>query len=497
MHDAVGERHGLKRSFVGAGRLWFDGYGNSRVEFCGCGEEALGNCESRRGMANTAGVSRRAFVRDGVGAAGAVALGTALGTRMAPAEVSATSVDGAPPAIAALPVLSGQARPFTNAERQARLERAQRLMADAKMDAMVLANNTSSSVYFADLRLFGGERLWALVIPARTKPFLVCPAFEEGRAREVMSAGPLGRDADVLVWQEDESPYETLAKGLKDRGLALGTIGLDENMKFVFADGIRAANPQVKMVSATPVTAGCRMIKDPHEIECMRLACRATLLVYRAVAQSVREGMTTADVRGLIAAAYRRVGFEGEASLNIDEFTAQPHGSRQPQTLRAGSILMMDDGCLVEGYNSDITRTFVLGKPTDKMRAVFEVVKRAQTAALGAARPGVAAADVDAAARKVIVDAGYGPGFTYFTHRVGHGIGMDGHEWPYFVKNNMFGWDLAPRLKAGMTLSDEPGVYIKGEFGVRLEDELLVTDSGAELLTPQSPSLDDPFGGVQ
>ena len=370
-------------------------------------------------------------------------------------------------------------------------------MAAEKIDAIVLANGTNSSVYFADLRLNGGERLWALIIPARARPFLVCPAFEEGRARELLAAGPLGKDAEVLVWQEDESPYATLGKGLHDRGLSAATVGLDENMKFVFADGIRAANPHLTIVSATPVTAGCRMIKDAHEIECMRLACRATLLVYRAVAQSLKEGMTSADVRGLIAAAYHRVGFEGEASLNIDEFTALPHGSRQPQTLREGSILMLDDGCLVEGYGSDITRTFVLGKPTDKMRAVFDLVKRAQTAALEAARPGVLLADVDAAARKVIVDGGYGPGFTYFTHRVGHGIGMDGHEWPYFVKNNMFGWDLAPRLKAGMTLSDEPGVYIKGQFGIRLEDELLVKEKSAELLTPQSPSLDEPFGNVE
>jgi Xaa-Pro dipeptidase len=424
-----------------------------------------------------------------VGAAGAVALNARVTTAgTSPAE---------PPAIAALPVLAGQARPFTNAERQARIERAKELMAAAKIDAIVLANSTNSSVYFADLRLNGGERLWALVIPARAKPFLVCPAFEEGRARETLASGPLGRDADVLTWQEDESPYETLGRGLKDRGLASATVGLDEDMKFVFADGIRTASPHLNIVSATPVTAGCRMIKDAHEIECMRLACRATLLVYRAVALSVKVGMTTADVRGLVAAAYRRVGFDGEASLNIDQFTAQPHGSRQPQMLREGSILMLDDGCLVEGYCSDITRTFVLGKPTGKMKAVFDLVKHAQSAALQAARPGMLLADVDAAARKVIVNGGYGPGFTYFTHRVGHGIGMDGHEWPYFVKNNMFGWDFAPHLKPGMTLSDEPGVYIKGEFGVRLEDELLVTETGAELLTPQSPSLDDPFANLE
>ena len=157
---------------------------------------------------------------------------------------------------------------------------------------------------------------------------------------------------------------------------------------------------------------------------------------------------------------------------------------------------MLDDGCVVEGYNSDITRTFVLGKAMDKMKAVFDIVRRAQTTALMAARPGVPTANVDSAARKVIVDAGYGPGFTFFTHRLGHGIGLDGHEWPYFVRNNMFGWDRNPRLSAGNVLSDEPGIYIRGEFGIRLEDDLLVTEDGAELLTPQSPSLEDPFGGM-
>jgi Xaa-Pro dipeptidase len=238
------------------------------------------------------------------------------------------------------------------------------------------------------------------------------------------------------------------------------------------------------------------MIKDAHEIECLRLACRATLLVYRAVAQSLQPSMTTANVYALIAAAYRRVGFEGEASLNIDEFTALPHGSPQQQTLREGSILMLDDGCRVEGYTSDITRTFVLGKATGKMKSVFDLVRRAQSAAILAARPGVPTAEVDAAARKIIVDGGYGPGFTYFSHRLGHGIGMDMHEWPYFVKNNMFGFDLNPRLKAGNVLSDEPGIYIPGEFGIRLEDDLLITQSGSELLTPQSPSLEDPFANM-
>jgi len=428
--------------------------------------------------------------RDFLGASAAAALA-------APQSLSAQSSSPLPAAIATLPVLFGQARPFTNAERLARIARAQQLMAATKIDAIVLANSTTSSVYFADLRLNGGERLWALVIPAKTKPFLVCPAFEEGRARELLDAGPFGKDAEVLVWQEDESPFAALAKGLADRGLTNATIGIDENMKFVFSEGIRAANPHLTLVSASPITAGCRMIKDAHEIECLRLACRATLLVYRAVARSLQPGMTTANVHSLIAAAYQRVGFEGEASLNIDEFTALPHGSRQQQTLREGSILMLDDGCEVEGYTSDITRTFVLGKATDKMKSVFDLVHRAQAAAVQAARPGVPTAAVDAAARKVIVDGGYGPGYAYFPHRLGHGIGMDMHEWPYFVKNNMFGYELNPHLQAGNLLSDEPGIYIRGEFGIRLEDDLLITESGAELLTPQSPSLEDPFGNVE
>jgi len=441
-------------------------------------------------MSSKRAISRRGFL----GASAAVAAAAAIGsTKTAEAQLASA----VPAPIAALPVLSGLPRPFTNAERLARIDRAKALMAANKIDAIVLANSTTSSVYFADLRLDGGERLWALVMPARTKPFLVCPHFEEGRARELLEAGPFGKDADVVTWQEDESPFVALGKGLANRGLSSGVVGLDENMKFVFADSIRTANPHLTIVSASPVTAGCRMIKDPHEIECLRLACRATLLVYRAVAQSLTAGMTTTNVHELVAAAYRRVGFQGEASLNVDKFTALPHGSAQPQTLREGSILMLDDGCSVEGYTSDITRAFVLGTATDKMKKVFDIVHRAQSAAIQTARPGVPTAAVDAAARKVIVDAGYGPGYTYFSHRLGHGIGMDMHEWPYFVKNNMYGYEANPHLKAQMLLSDEPGIYIKGEFGIRLEDDLLITESGSELLTPQSPSLEDPFGNME
>jgi Xaa-Pro dipeptidase len=203
--------------------------------------------------------------------------------------------------------------------------------------------------------------------------------------------------------------------------------------------------------------------------------------------------MTQAAVSALLAQAYDRVGFRGGASVQTAEFTALPHGSMKPQTIREGTLVMVDGGCAVEGYQSDITRTFTVGKATEKMNEVFRVVRRAQDAALAAAKPGVPLEAIDAAARTVIVDAGWGPGYRYFTHRLGHGLGMDGHEWPYLVKNNMFGWAKSLRAEEGMTFSDEPGIYIPGEFGVRLEDDMVITDDGARLLTPQSASLEAPF----
>jgi Xaa-Pro dipeptidase len=263
----------------------------------------------------------------------------------------------------------------------------------------------------------------------------------------------------------------------------------------VFADSVGGAAPALHVTSASPITAGCRMIKESHEVELMRLACQATLKCYEAVFLALQPGMTQNQVSGLVNAAYGRLGFPGFASVQVGEYTALPHGSITPQTIREGTIIMIDDGCTVEGYQSDITRTFVLGKATDKMKKVFDIVHQAQTAALKAAKPGVPLESIDAAGRKVVVDAGYGPGFKYFTHRLGHGMGMDGHEWPYLVKNNMYGWEKALKAQPGMVFSDEPGIYIRGEFGVRLEDDMHITADGAELFTPQSPSIEQPFGG--
>ena len=396
-----------------------------------------------------------------------------------------------PPSIAALASMRDQAKPITNDERRARVERARRLMTENTLDAIVLTGGTSLN-YFSGMRWGGSERLFAIVLPAKGEPFTVCPAFEEDRARELLATGPFA-SSDVRTWQEDESPFERVAQGIKDRGVASGRIGIEETTKFVFADSIASAAPAMHVTSATPVTAGCRMIKDTHEADLMRLACQVTLKAYEAVYHALSDGMTQNQVGGLISAAYGRLGFPGGASVQVGEYTALPHGSIQPQTIREGTIIMIDDGCTVEGYQSDLTRTFVLGKATDKMKKVFDIVHLAQATALKTAKPGVALDAIDAAARKVIVDAGYGPGFKYFSHRLGHGIGMDGHEWPYLVKNNMFGWTKALTLQPGMVFSDEPGIYVRGEFGVRLEDDMHITESGAELFTPQSPSIDAPF----
>ncbi|MGA8619864.1 MAG: Xaa-Pro peptidase family protein [Candidatus Sulfotelmatobacter sp.] len=430
-------------------------------------------------------ISRRRFLEVGGITAGLTAV-SPLASAVASKDDSSL-----PSSLAALKSRKGEAVPITREERKERLERARRLMSENALDAIVLMEGTSLK-YFTGIRWWGGERLFALVLPAKGAAFYVCPAFEEGRAREQIANGPDGEQLDVRTWQEDENPYQRVAQGLKDRGMASGKLGIDETIRFVFSDGIAKAAPQTTLTTATPVTAGCRMIKSEHELALMSLACQVTLAAYEAVYQALREGMTQQRVGELIASAYGQLGFPGEASVQVGEYSALPHGSATPQVIREGSIVMIDDGCTVEGYQSDITRTFVLGKASpitgDKMRKVFDIVQRAQAAALAAAHPGVECGAVDAAARKVISDAGYGSDYKYFTHRLGHGMGMDGHEWPYLVRGN------TTKLRPNMTFSDEPGIYLRGEFGIRLEDDMHITENGAELFTPQSPSLEDPFG---
>ena len=424
--------------------------------------------------------SRRRFLKTGSLAAGV----SAVLPQLAGASESDRQL---PPPIATLKTLRAEAKPITLDERRERQEKARQLMRENNVSAILLTEGTSLN-YFTGIRWWGGERLFAMVLPAKGEAFYVTPAFEEGRAREQISQSPDGSQADVRIWQEDESPYERVAQGFGDRNIAGGTIGIEETVHFVFSDSLKKAAPSVTLTSATPVTAGCRMIKSPHEIELMRLASKVTLIAYEAAYRALKVGMTHHEVANLVETAHRQLGFEGEALVLFGEFSAFPHGSVTPQVIREGTIILIDGGCRTEGYSSDITRTFVIGKPTDKMRQVFEIVHRAQSAALAAAKPGAEASSVDAAARKVITGAGYGPDYKYFTHRLGHGMGMDGHEWPYLVRGNQ------TKLQPHMTFSDEPGIYIRGEFGIRLEDDMHITESGAELFTPQSPSLEDPFG---
>ena len=391
-----------------------------------------------------------------------------------------------PEPIAKLKSRKAEATPITLAEREQRIEKARQLMRQNAIDAIMVMGGTSL-VYFSNIHWWMSERTFALVLPVKGNPFYVCPAFEEDRAREQIASGPGGNNPEIRLWQEDESPYQRIADGLKDRGITTGKLGMEETVRYVFSEGVSKAAPGLHIVSATPVTAGCRMIKSAHELQLMTLANQVTLAAYEAAYLSTKEGMTQHDFGAMVQAAHAQQGFQGGASIQVGENSALPHGSAKPQVIREGTILLMDGGCNVEGYESDISRTVVLGKPTDKMKQVFEIVHRAQSAALAVAKPGVQCQAVDAAARKVITDAGFGPDYKHFTHRVGHGIGMDGHEWPYLVRGNTL--PLAPN----MCFSDEPGVYIRGEFGIRLEDDMHITENGAELFTGQSRSLEDPF----
>jgi len=425
-------------------------------------------------------ISRRRFMEVG-GLAAAIAT-----TSHSLAAVSADDTS-LPPSLAKLKSRKSEATPITVDERRERQERARKLMSQNALDAIVLMAGTSLQ-YFSGIRWWGGERTFALVLPAKGGAFYVCPAFEEGRVREQIANSPDGAQADVRVWQEDDSPYQRIAQGLKERGIAAGKLGIEETIHFVFADGIAKASSQATIASATTVTAGCRMIKSAHEIALMRLAAEVTLAAYEAAYLAVKDGMTQPQLEELVRKAHERLGFEGEADVQVGEFSAFPHGSVTPQVVHEGTIVLMDGECSVEGYKSDITRTYVLGKASAKMNKVFDIVLRAQSAALAAARPGAECGSVDAAARKVVTDGGYGPDYKYFTHRLGHGMGMDGHEWPYLVRGN------TTKLQANMTTSNEPGIYIRGEFGVRIEDDMHITENGAELFTPQTRSLEDPFG---
>jgi Xaa-Pro dipeptidase len=270
-----------------------------------------------------------------------------------------------------------------------------------------------------------------------------------------------------------------VAQALKEAA-ASGRVGIEEAMPFAFSDGIAQAAPALGLASATPVTAGCRMLKDAHELALMRRAAEITVRAHRAVFESLRESVSVSQVSGWSVAAHRRLGVRGGALVLFGPDAAFPHGTEKPRTLRAGDVVLVDGGGRLHGYASDITRTAVFGAPpSERQRRIWDLVRKAQQAAFAAARPGVPCQAVDAAARQAIEEGGFGPGYKYLTHRLGHGIGVDGHEWPYMVRGN------ATKLAAGMTFTDEPGIYIPGELGIRHEDTVVVTENGGENLSPK------------
>ena len=429
-------------------------------------------------------VSRRRFLL--TAAVSAPALGLSAQQRNATPGAANCEAGPLPAPILALTDRTQDVKPITTREREARLDRARELMKNYGLDA-VLITAGASLTYFTGAHWYLSERLFAYVIPQAAAPFVVCPALERDHLAELLGNFPERETTLTYLWQENENPFITLRRALGEENLSTATLGVEEQTPFAFSNALAKAAPGLKLVSATPVTAGCRSIKSPAEIAYLRLANQITLDVYRAVYASCGPGDTNKKVSEMVERAYERCGVHGEASCNVGVNSAVPHGSSKPQTIHEHEIVMLDDGCIVEGYTSDITRSFVYGTPTDEQRKVFDVVRNAQSMALATAKPGVEMQAVDAAARKVIVDAGYGPGYDYFYHRVGHGIGLTMHEWPYLVGGN------TEKLMPGMVFSDEPGIYLTGKFGIRLEDNMLITDRGAELFTPQSPNLDNPF----
>jgi Xaa-Pro dipeptidase len=424
---------------------------------------------------------RTAAVATGGVAAGAVFNGTATGQRAAVQDPG----QSLPPAFEALKPLGDRVKPIRSEELQARVAHAQQLMTDSKprFEALYVTPGTTLD-YYTGIRWWPSERILAFLVPRQGDPLLVAPAFEEGRLHEQMR-WPI----ELRVWQEDQSPYAIIEKWLAERGIRTGQVGVEATTRYVFFDGLRHAAASLDYTSGDPVTVGCRAQKSAHELELMRLACSATCDVYKAVFASLREGMTQREVSELAARGYARMGLQGEASVFFGPSSALPHGSREEQVLREGVGVMIDDGTTVEGYQSDVTRMGVLGKPPEKLQHAFEIVRNAQDAALAAAVAGHQCGSVDDAARKVITDAGFGPGYKYFSHRLGHGIGMDGHESPYLVHGN------TTILKPGMTFSNEPGIYVVGDYGLRCEDDMVIAESGeAQLLTPGfQPSLETPI----
>lgn len=381
--------------------------------------------------------------------------------------------------------ITADIEPISVSERESRIAKAQRLLQEQKMEALVLDCGTSLE-YFTGISWWPSERTMVAIIPAKGTIKYVCPAFEEPRLREKISIGK-----EVFSWQEDKSPYHLIASIFKNEGILTGTIAVEEKVRFFIMDGIQKEAPHLTYVSADPITIPCRIIKSQAEIKLMQKASDITIAAIEHCVKQLREGMTQTELSAMIMKAQNELGGNADFALCLfGKGSAFPHGTKEPAALKKGDIVLMDCGCVVEGYNSDISRTIVFGaKPTPRQEEIWNLEKKAQATGFAAAKIGATCESVDAAARNVLIDAGFGPGYQLpgLPHRTGHGIGMDGHEWGNMVKGNTL------ILEAGMCFSIEPTIAIQGEFGVRLEDCVYMTDEGPQWFSKPSKSISAPF----
>ena len=385
---------------------------------------------------------------------------------------------------AALPNLAAKAVPIGKAERIARIAKAKELMRANDIGALLIEPG-SSLIYFTGVRWSRSERLTAAVLTREGEIAVVTPFFEEPSVRESLAI-----DAEVLTWNEDENPIAAVAAWLGKRGLAKGKIGVEETVRYFAVDGLEKAMPQATVVNGAPVVRGCRMHKSPAEVALMQIAADITLAAYRHTAPRIEAGMTPADIGAIMAAATIALGGKSEFELILlGEASAYPHGSGKPQAVKNGEVVLMDCGATVHGYQSDISRSFVYGKATPRQRQVWDQMRKGQDVAFAAAKLGTPAGHVDDAVRAYYESLGWGPGYKLpgTSHRTGHGIGLDGHEPVNLVRGE------TTKLAPGMCFSNEPGIYIPGEFGIRLEDCFYMTDSGPKWFSEPPPSIDRPF----
>lgn len=398
-----------------------------------------------------------------------------------------TSGIGGSSAAAELAVLSPwteRAPPIGREEREERIENARRLMRAHGADALLIGAGASLN-YFAGVSWGASERLVAMLLPIEGRPILVCPAFEQGSLEAELAV-----DCELRLWEEHESPSELVAEALREARAS--RLAIDPAMSFAMVDRIRVASPSTSIADASVVVDGCRTRKSEAELALMRQAKRMTLEVQRRAARILEEGIAASAVRRFIDEAHRALGASG-SSFCIVQFgraTAFPHGLPGDVVLREGDMVLIDTGCTIGGYNSDITRSYVFGTANAEQRLVWEVEREAQQAAFDAVRPGLRCEEIDAAARRVLERHGFGPGYRLpgLPHRTGHGIGLSIHEAPYLVRG-----DRTP-LAPGMCFSNEPMIVVPERFGIRLEDHFHVTEDGGAWFTEPSPSIDAPFG---